>query len=56
MAAGARTRAGACSGRAGGGRRVCEGSRRWGMEVRGAAASANYEDIALPATISSILH
>jgi hypothetical protein len=27
----------------------------WGTEVRGAAASANYEDIALPATIPSIL-
>jgi hypothetical protein len=31
------------------------GVGRWGTEVRGAAASANYEDIALPATISSIL-
>jgi len=31
------------------------GVGRWGTEVRGAAASANYEDIALPATIPSIL-
>ena len=31
------------------------GVGRWGTEVRGAAASANYEDNALPATVPSIL-